>query len=52
LPALLFCPAVLPPVLSHPPTPPPLLLQVALEFHQMREQYPFFFTSQLGNKFW
>ncbi|KAL4422402.1 hypothetical protein ABPG75_008599 [Micractinium tetrahymenae] len=26
--------------------------KVALEFHAMREQYPSFFTSQLGNKFW
>jgi len=25
---------------------------VALEFHQMREHYPAFFTSQLGNKLW
>ncbi|KAL4436134.1 hypothetical protein ABPG77_005582 [Micractinium sp. CCAP 211/92] len=26
--------------------------KVALEFHAMREQYPSFFTSQLGNKLW
>ena len=28
--------------------PPPL--QVALEFHKMRDRYPEFFQSQIGNK--
>lgn len=26
--------------------------QVALEFHHFRDKHPYFFTSQLGNKFW
>ncbi len=33
-------------------SPPAVTCQVALEFHAMREQYPSFFTSQLGNKLW
>lgn len=28
------------------------LMQVALEFHRIRDSYPSFFQSQFGNKMW